>query len=119
MITLNDVTSRNDYKTLKTTLQNRCEDIAKVIANKMKELDLKTISLNSNHFIMLDRYDYLCYQKDANSNNENRFEYNHVPVADMINFLNHTQYILETLIALETSKCHDIKEALAAAEGID
>lgn len=136
MKTLDEIVNRNDYVRLNEALMDRVFELAQIVLEKMKELDVKYIDefdlrivkyscnagFSERHLCIVDQnfgeYEYENARSlEVSSSYYYCNDFNAWIQAasskDRLNFLNNAKSILEYLDALETEKCNDIEEALS------
>lgn len=135
MKTIDEIVNRSDYVKLNEALQKRTRNIAKIVLDKMRELDIRSIpeydlriikySCNagySDRFLCVVDYDYQDegYENARSLESSESYYYGGdfncwiqcASYDDRLNFLNHAKEIFEYLDEIETEKCSNIENAL-------
>lgn len=122
MKTVDEIINRHDYVRLNESLNNKVEELAMIIRNKMVELDL--IDLGDYHISNISANGYAAHllnDMDNNSVESSKFYYYcgdfNCPITpatskSKLDFLNKAKDLLQELDRIETVKCEAIKEAL-------
>lgn len=133
---LDAILNRKDYKRLTEQLKERVSEIAKLIRDKMEELDVDTVYgdglkiIASKYYACFGEFDYLTvdHYGDTESLEEPGCDYyfagnfgSHiqgVPNKRALQFLNGAKAIIEQLSEIEDQQVADVSKALAETQDL-